>query len=84
MIKLISINSFKSFVRQDISFSALTLFSGLNNSGKSSIIQALRMMGRASIGKTPLLDGHGKVADINLSHLHRRLTLLFKQHLQKD
>lgn len=64
MIKLISINSFKSFVRQDISFSALTLFSGLNNSGKSSIIQALRMMGRASIGKTPLLDGHGKVADI--------------------
>lgn len=64
MITSLEILSFKSFVKQDVNFAPLTLFSGLNNSGKSSIIQALRMMGRASMGKSPLLDGHGKVSDI--------------------
>lgn len=64
MINSLEILSFKSFVRQELKFSPLTLFSGLNNSGKSSVIQALRMMGRASFGKSPLLDGHGKLSDV--------------------
>jgi predicted ATPase len=64
MINKLNLKSFKSFPDKEIKFKSLTLFSGLNNSGKSSIIQALRMYARAAYGKSPLLDGHGSISEI--------------------
>lgn len=59
MITKIELNAFKSFPEKSIGFKPLTLLAGLNNSGKSSVIQALRMY-----CDTALLDGHGTVDDI--------------------
>ncbi|HBH7908839.1 TPA: DUF3696 domain-containing protein [Vibrio parahaemolyticus] len=64
MINKISLVGFKSFPEKDIPLSNLTLLSGLNNSGKSSIIQALRMYESAARNISPLLSGHGDVDDI--------------------
>ncbi len=64
MIKEIKIENFKSFISETIPVKFLTLLSGLNNSGKSSIIQSLRMYSAAYNNTSPLLDGHGYVEDI--------------------
>jgi AAA15 family ATPase/GTPase len=44
MLTAIHLLNFKSFFDQKLSLAPMTLLAGLNNSGKSSIIQALRMM----------------------------------------
>jgi predicted ATPase len=64
LIDELMIKGFKSFVNGHIKFSNLTLLTGLNNSGKSSVIQALRMYCSAFSGASPLLNGHGEVSDL--------------------
>lgn len=64
MIDEISLLGFKSFPKEKIKTKSLTLFSGVNNSGKSSIIQAVRMYERAHKGVSPLLEGHGQVSEL--------------------
>jgi len=64
MIDEISLLGFKSFPKEKIKTKNLTLFSGVNNSGKSSIIQAVRMYERAHKGVSPLLEGHGQVSEL--------------------
>ncbi|PST93655.1 hypothetical protein C9I86_05745 [Photobacterium sp. NCIMB 13483] len=64
MINELHIKGLKSFVDEKIEFSNLTLLAGLNNSGKSSVIQALRMYSSALNGMSPLLCGHGDVSDL--------------------
>lgn len=64
MIKQLEIKGYKSIVNQKIDFSNLTLLAGLNNSGKSSIIQSLRMYSAAYNGSSPLLGGHGNISDL--------------------
>jgi predicted ATPase len=59
IITEIELHAFKSFPKKSIVFKELTLLAGLNNSGKSSVIQALRMYCNAA-----LLEGHGTVNDI--------------------
>jgi len=59
MIKYLSITNFKSFVKESLELAPFTLLAGLNSSGKSSVIQALRMHNAALFGKAPLLTGHG-------------------------
>jgi predicted ATPase len=44
MITNISLRNFKAFEEETIELGALNLLSGLNNSGKSSVIQALRLL----------------------------------------
>ena len=44
MIKYLTLNNFKSFENQEIEFGNLTLFAGINSSGKSSILQALLLL----------------------------------------
>ncbi len=68
MIKTLKIKSFKSFVDETIPLRPLTLLSGLNSSGKSSIIQSVRMFHQAANGQTPLLEGLGTVSDIRSQH----------------
>ncbi|MDR1938663.1 MAG: DUF3696 domain-containing protein [Tannerellaceae bacterium] len=60
MIKQLEITGFKSFVSETIDFGGLTLLTGLNSSGKSSVIQSLLMLEKVANGeKNILLEGHG-------------------------
>ena len=60
MIKQLEITGFKSFVNETIDFGELTLLTGLNSSGKSSVIQSLLMLEKVAKGeKNILLEGHG-------------------------
>lgn len=47
MIKNLQLINFKSFQDQSISFKPLTLLSGLNSTGKSSVLQALMLLRRS-------------------------------------
>lgn len=52
MLKKISFSNFKCFQQAELSFKALTIIVGQNNAGKSSIVEALRLIalaGRKSI-----------------------------------
>lgn len=64
MISLLSIKAFKSFPQREIILKPLTLLTGLNNCGKSSLIQAIRMFVSASKGNHVFLDGHGQIKEI--------------------
>lgn len=64
VITNIRIKNFKSFGDQHIELGNLTLLSGLNNSGKSSVIQSLRMFMAAYNKESPLLSGYGSISDL--------------------
>lgn len=64
MFNKIRIKSFKSFGNLSIDAGGLTILTGLNNSGKSSVIQALRMCYVAAKSNFPYLDGFGGYADL--------------------
>ena len=65
MIKEITIKGFKSFFDETIRIAPLTVLTGLNSSGKSSIIQAIRILGNVSNGNSnPLLEGHGSIEEL--------------------
>jgi AAA15 family ATPase/GTPase len=44
MIIKLSLKNFKTFEEEEFDFGLLDIFSGLNNSGKSSVIQSLRLL----------------------------------------
>ncbi|QOL48453.1 AAA family ATPase [Massilia litorea] len=64
MINKIKINGFKSFRSEEVDLGKLTVLTGLNNSGKSSVIQALRMCSAVSNGKSPYIDGYGGFSEL--------------------
>lgn len=65
MIKELTIKGFKSFLNENLNISPLTVLVGLNSSGKSSVIQAIRILGNISIGeRNPLLEGHGTADEL--------------------
>lgn len=64
MISKLKIKNFKSYVNSEIELNRLTILSGLNNSGKSSIIQAIRMVYRSSLGKSPYLNDYGAYEEL--------------------
>lgn len=59
MIKDIKLSGFKSFLDETIHLNQLTVLTGLNSSGKSTVIQALRMVNRMCMKKNCLLAGYG-------------------------
>ncbi|HSD38675.1 MAG TPA: DUF3696 domain-containing protein [Rhodocyclaceae bacterium] len=61
MLDAISINAFKSFPAKTIHFKRLNVLTGLNNSGKSTILQAIRM---CDPNKGPYLEGLGYFSEI--------------------
>jgi predicted ATPase len=66
MIKSLEINGFKSFVSDTLELGQLTLLTGLNSSGKSSVIQALLLLEKAAKAKENgrlFLDGHGDIME---------------------
>lgn len=64
MIKLLYISKFKSFEAQEIALGQLTVFTGLNNTGKSSAIQALRMCLAEQASGGPYISGLGGYAEL--------------------
>ena len=64
MISKLNLKAYKSFPDITLDLKPLTLLSGLNSSGKSSILQTIRMYGDASQGNEALLKGHGLVSEI--------------------
>lgn len=60
MITSVTLRNFKSFLERTIDFAPLTVLTGMNGSGKSSVIQAIRMI-QKSCGDgqgNPILDDH--------------------------
>lgn len=64
MISSIHIQGYKSLANNPIQLGSVTLLCGLNNSGKSSVLQAMRMYARSASGLGPLIPGHGTLDEI--------------------
>lgn len=58
-INELHIEALKCFSQTSFQLGDVTLMSGLNSSGKSSVIQGLRMFSRAQRGDSPFLEGYG-------------------------
>lgn len=70
MINELTLVGFKSFLNRKLKLNRLTVLTGLNSSGKSSIIQALLMLEKAYRNENSiLLEGHGSIEEIkNIYH----------------
>lgn len=55
---------FKSFKEQEVELGRLTLLTGVNSSGKSSIIQGIRMLNRVVLKQWPLIAGYGECDEL--------------------
>lgn len=76
MIKEITIRGFKSFFDEAIKIAPLTVLAGLNSSGKSSVIQAIRILGNFSNGfPNPLLEGHGSIEELQNQYVKELFSL---------
>lgn len=64
MLKEIKLKGFKSFYDESVCLNGLTVLTGLNSSGKSSVIQAIRMLDRVKRKHTHLLPGYGVYRDL--------------------
>lgn len=65
MINTITLKAFKSFVERVINLNSLTLLTGINSSGKSSLIQSILMFEKAfNNEKNVLLEEHGTIKDL--------------------
>lgn len=63
MINSINIEGFKSFIHETIDFRELTILTGLNSSGKSSVIQSILLLGKAANNENIYLPGHGEISE---------------------
>ena len=60
----LSISNFKSIKSMDINIGNLTVLTGLNSSGKSSVIDAFRMLYKQQFQGNPFLDKQGNFKDL--------------------
>jgi len=75
MINKIELTGFKSFVSDEIDFNQLTILSGLNSSGKSSVIQAVRLLEKVQQTNKVYLPGHGSIAESRNPYLKDNLVI---------
>lgn len=64
IIDNIFLKGFKSFKEKDIKLGLLTLLTGINSSGKSSIVQGIRMLSRAKSNQSPIIPGYGDCEEL--------------------
>ncbi|WP_396194976.1 DUF3696 domain-containing protein [Flavobacterium sp.] len=84
MINEINLQGFKSFLSRKLILNRLTVLTGLNSSGKSSIIQALLILEKASKGENSiLLDGHGSVEEIRNQYYSDNIRLTVSNNKDK-
>lgn len=69
MLEQLELQGFKSFEYASLALRPLTILTGLNSSGKSSVLQAIRMLERGA-RKTDncLLDGYGDWNELKCNH----------------
>lgn len=68
MLRSVELKGFKSFYDETIDLNRLTVLTGLNSSGKSSVIQAVRMADRLCRRHSYLLPGYGDVKELKNRH----------------
>lgn len=65
MIDSVVLRGFKSYLDASLKLRELTILTGINSSGKSTLIQALRIAERvANAEKNPLLEGYGSYLEL--------------------
>ena len=64
MIKSLELTGFKSFVADTLDLGGLTLLTGLNSSGKSSVIQSILLLEKAAKNEEIYLEGHGSASEL--------------------
>lgn len=64
MLKKVDLKAFKSFVDNTVELGNLTVLTGLNSSGKSTVIQAIRMVERLCRKNKHLLPGYGDFREL--------------------
>lgn len=67
-MKILDIKSFKSIKAAKFDLAKLNVLTGLNNSGKSTVIQAIRMCCSAAKAQNPYIDGLGGYSDLKSSY----------------
>lgn len=73
MINQLKISGFKCFDKEDFNISPLTLLSGLNSSGKSTVLQAIRLI----YGYNNPLAGLGPLSElVSVLHKNFKITLI--------
>ena len=83
MIKQVSMKDFKVFEDETLSLSTLNILTGFNNSGKSSVIQAMRLLHEGSplSGLGPL-SGMGLIGSYHVCGVQRdRLNAVFETEI---
>lgn len=69
MLELLNLQGFKSFEYASLALRPLTILTGLNSSGKSSVLQAIRMLEKgARKSDNCLLDGYGDWNELKCNH----------------
>ena len=63
IIKTLEFHGFKSFVSELLELKDLTLLTGLNSSGKSSVIQSILLLEKAARKEKLYLSGHGSLSE---------------------
>lgn len=82
MIKLLTIKNFKSFLEQSLELKPLTVLAGINSSGKSSVLQAIRIW-----HDNELLNGHGSAEELISSVAESRqiaINITFGNNMEKS
>lgn len=69
MLTRLELKNFKCFEDFTLPLAPLTLLTGLNNSGKSTILQSLRMLQFFKKSHTPNLPGHGTLNELRNRNL---------------
>lgn len=64
MYTSVKLERFKSFIDSEIPLKKLTVLTGLNSSGKSSVMQALRMLNNYVENKNPVIKEHGYIYEL--------------------
>lgn len=73
MINKIELNSYKSFIGKSIDIAPLTVLTGVNGSGKSTVIQAIRMVTEINHnGKKHFLSGYGGYDELRSKYSHSK------------
>lgn len=60
-ITKLNLQNFKSYINQDFEFKKITLLTGLNGAGKSSVFQALRMFWNYQKSSEAILNSYGQI-----------------------
>lgn len=71
MIEELTLKGFKSFFDETIKIAPLTVLTGLNSSGKSSVMQAIRMIKNHLLGGDIIIEGHGSIDELRNSHYNK-------------